>query len=241
LKRAKAFIILNFILLFISCGLETYVFFNPVEIINVSGVTNAIITLPSGQDPLFRNYMIYYRIYLTDIFLGTFSGTVMERNNVNTQLASHYATMERYTSNDNISPTAIDTVLKNLGYHALFVTTDGINGKPLHEVLNAVSGTIWLDFTDAKNPSMQFPSGVYYDLFRSNSFESRPNRLFAYSDELAGSIISKEVNTDVQQRTGSGSTKYAYVSMYLLATGSDNNYAPLYSRPSHIGIFQLPR
>ena len=252
MKRTKAFrsryalsfgtglAILFFAFVFVSCGLETYVFLNPVEIVSVSGVTNAIITLPSGQDPLFRNYMIYYRIYLSDLQLGTLN-TATDRNNVNTQLASHYATLERYTSNDNISPTAIDTVLKNLGYYTLFVTADGINGKPLHEVLNAVSGTIWLDFTDGKNPYMQFPYGVLYDLFRSNSFEPRPNRLFSYTDELAGSIISAEVNADMQNKTGAGLTQYAYVSMYILATGTDNNYAPLYSRPAHIGIFQLPR
>ncbi|MDR0474985.1 MAG: hypothetical protein LBH43_15090 [Treponema sp.] len=234
MKRAEAFIFLNFILLFSSCGLETYDFLYPVENIKVKDVTAATITLPSGQTANFQNYMIYYRIYLTDNRSGTLD-TSFQRNMVNTQLDSDYATLERYTSNDNVSPMAIDTVLKNLGYYALFV-----NGKPLIEVLYAASGTIELDFT-VKNPYMQFPPGVIYDLFRSNSFESLPDRLFIFSLELADeSTISKEVNADVQKKTGTGSTVAAYVSMYILAVGSDDNYSPIYSRPSHIGIFELP-
>ena len=234
-------VILIFSLLPSSCGLETYVYLNPVEIVNVSGVTNAIITLPTGQDPSFRNYTIYYRIYLTDIFLPTFSGTSAERNNVNTQLASHFATLERYTSSDSVSPTSIDTVFSNLGYYSLFVSPDGIRSLPLSSVLNTVSGSILLDFTDGNTPTLEFPAGAFYTLFRTSSITTEPDRLFAYTDSLANAPISSAINSDVQSKTGSGSTRYAYVSMYILASGINNTYAPLYSKPSHIGIFQLPR
>ena len=70
MKRTKALysFIYLFCVLFVSCGLETYVYLEPVESVITTGDTSAFITLPPvpPQHSLFRNYMIYYRIYLTD-------------------------------------------------------------------------------------------------------------------------------------------------------------------------------
>ena len=238
MKKTKAFFGLIFVLLLGSCGLETYVYLNPVEIITINGVIGASVTLPSSQQPQFRNYMIYYRIYLANRSESTFA-TELQINNVNTVLYQHYKSLARYTSNDNVSSTAIGTVFGNLGYYSLFVSPDGTNGKPLGDVLNApTGGTIWLDFTDSKIPSLEFPLGVLYELFRADKFENQSSRLFTYNDDLAN---SNTTNSDVQGKTGDDPVIGAYVSMYIVAFGIDENFSPVYSRPTHIGIFQLPK
>ena len=240
MKKTSVFLCLISFFLFSSCGLETYVYLNPVENIN-SNINYAEIYLPSGQPFQFRNYIIYYRIYLSNRSEPTFA-TEQQINNVNTTLFQDYKRLDSYTANDNVSPTAIDTVFRNLGYYSLFISPDQTRGDPLDSVLNvAAGGTILLYFNDSQIPPLlEYPSGIRYYLFRANNFISQPTRLFTYSEDLANSVISNTVNTDLQVKTGAAPVEVAYVSMYIVAFGIDENYSPLYSRPTHIGIFLLP-
>ena len=232
--RAGLLIVFLICVLCISCGLETYVYLNPVEIVRAT-LTWAEIVLP-GQSATqyFRNYTIYYRIYLS----GTLSSGIIEGpqlNNINPALANDYSAFSPLTIDDNISSVSIDSVFRNRKYYSLCLR-DNLNvEKQLYQVLNS-QGIIYLDFTE-KPPFLTDTTSNKYDLFRAGNFTSQPDRLFINAAELPNSG-SNTVNIDVQD-SYSG-TSYAYVSMYIVATGIDENYSPLFSRPKHIGIFILP-
>ncbi|MDR2661625.1 MAG: hypothetical protein LBC31_01350 [Treponema sp.] len=238
--------------------MEDYVYLEPVNSAYSVGVTSAVITIPdnSGND-YFRYYAIFYRIYISDLDLSGISSDA-QRRDINPALASHYNTLDPYTTSDNISPNAIGTVFSNLRYYPLYVSLDKAGGIPMYQVLSnqttggipslVTGGTIHLDFTNdaAQGPFMALS---YYSnrlfLFRAEGFTQRPDRLFYHSVGSGNlsddSIISSTVNVDVERKTNvSASQRYTYVSMYIVATGIDSNYTVIYSRPKHIGIFRLP-
>jgi len=235
---SRFFIAFLIYVLCISCGLETYVYLNPVEIVSVTEVTRAEIVLPSQSAAEFRNYTIFYRIYLSSFLVS--ASVESQLSDINTTLASHYRTLAPYTIDDNVSPASIDSVFRNLRYYYISLNDNLNNEKQLYKVLNSPSwGTIKLDFSSRDRPPFLTDTNGSdeYDLLRANSFTSQPDRLFIYTTELESSI-SDTVNIDVQMNPNGQS--YAYVSMYILATGINENYSPLYSRPKHIGIFRLP-
>ena len=226
--------------LFVSCGLDTYVYLEPVEIVN-STINWANIVLPNqSAHPEFRNYIIFYRIYLSDFYEPSFTSD-LQRNNVNTYLAQDYTFLDSYTTNDTVTPSVIDGNFRNRKYFSLYLSLDQINERSIFTVLNvAGGGTIQLDFT--KTPPILTDTGsVDYFLFRDRIFTPQPNtRLYNYTNEWVNGTFTNEINTDMQTNTGPSSTQYAYVSMYIIATGIDDNYSALYSRPTHLGIFYLP-
>ncbi|MDR0600697.1 MAG: hypothetical protein LBG84_11595 [Treponema sp.] len=230
---------------FFSCGVEDYVYLNPVETAYSVGVTRATITLPSGQPSEFRYYTIFYRIYISDILSNSITSDA-ERRNINPSLATHYNTLDPYTANDSNPPNNLVSIFNSLRYYSLYVSQDKITEIPLYDQLNSASGgAVYLDFTDTSDaPFMTInnPNGTRFYLFRAPGFTSLPDRLF-YNTSGPGSLsepITSDTNADVEQKSGvTPSPQYTYVSLYIAATGTDNNFAPLYSRPKHIGILRL--
>ena len=247
MKRTSLFYSLFFALLLVSCGLENEVYLEPVEIVSSISLNSAEIVLPANPAPEFRYYGIYYRIYLSD-YPSTSVTVDSERNLINAALGTHYRTLDRYTTDDFISPSALDMVFRDLKYYSVFLKDPSGTERALSEVLySPAAGVIRLDFTAYKNSTLIDTMGVSYELLRarSNSFASfPPDRLLVYSNVLSdGSIITNEINADLQKKSsGAGETgQYTYISLYILAAGIDNNYSPIFSRPKHIGIFMLPR
>jgi hypothetical protein len=227
------------VLLLFSCGLETYVYLNPVEIVRIFNISRVEISLPSSQPVEFRYYAIYYRIYISDQNATAITDDI-QRRNINPALSSHYNTLDSFTSNDNVSPSAIASTFNRLGYYPLHVE----NGVSLQDVLNnAGGGDVVIDFTDGKSPNMVINSGAPRLLNRAADLTLRPpDRLFMNSNELANSgNVTENSNRDVHTKDGGGQGNYTYVSMYILAQGNDSNWSALYSRPRHIGIFRLPQ
>lgn len=256
----KAVCIPIFALLLVSCGLETEAFLEPVEIVD-SNNNGAEIVLPdqtSIPDPdLFRHYAIYYRIYLSDFLLP--SGVTINlsplRKQINAMLEEHFTALHRYTTTDNVSPSAVDLEFRTLKYYSLFLE-EAFGAKAerdLSAVLNSPApGTIRLEFLNNEksiliDTSKPAASNSYVLLRASTvSFTSMPNRLFTLSsseeDLLDGSLVSNNVNADIEKKTtGDVKGSSAYVSMYIFATGMDYNYSLLYSRIKHLGIFELKR
>jgi hypothetical protein len=245
--------------LFFSCGLEDYIYLEPVDIAYATGVTNATIVLPNNSsNSYFRFYTIFYRIYIGDQSPLSMM-TSSDRNLFNPTLASHYNTLEPYTTNDNVSPNAIGTVFSSLRYYPLYFSLDKLNEIALYQILGtqnygaisppSAGDTISLSFTDStKGPFMTLsnaPGNEFY-LFRSRDFTPHPDRLFfnttGSSSITDASIITNSVNADVEPKSNiiEANPKTTYVSMYILATGIDQNYTQIFSRPKHIGIFRLP-
>ena len=245
MKKNNVISILLFGLFLDSCGLETYVYLEPVEIVSTTLADSAVITLPSSQSMEFKNYIIFYRIYLTDSSELTVVSEP-QRFAINTALDRAWRELDAYTANDNVSPNVIDNVFSNHNYYFLYVSNNGIDEISLDTVLNAPSGRIELDFTKSTGPTLRFNTGAFLYLFRDvRSNASMPrDRLFIQTSNLAnGAKITVEENVDIQKKDNNpnGTAQNSYVSMYILAFGIDNNYSPIYSRPRHIGIFRLPK
>jgi hypothetical protein len=212
--------------LFASCGIEDYYYLEPVEYVS-SNINSATVLLPANYTE-FRYYNIYYRIYLSDNLLTSVT-TDANRSLINPALATHYNTVDPYTSNDNVSPNAIASIFSTLNYHSLYYIdstyTYELNANILFTNSSALIPTIPtgllhpltsndlinLDFTDNANGAYlrityTAPPGtspVLY-LYRSRDrFTPQPNRSFIFSTGAGNltdeGIITADVNADVEK------------------------------------------
>jgi len=244
-----------------SCGIEDYIYLDAVERVPDSTVNGAQFVLPNSSTSIyFRNYAIYYRIYLSDYNTAVNTITTStERNKINTALNSHYNTIDPYITNENTLPGDIDNIFERLKYYPLYVSLNKTNEIDLANLFSisgtgtlpgvSPGGTVYLYFTDPDiGPYMTLyaPSATPLYLLRSNSANPLPNstigdRLFFLDTSFDNNNITADYNYDVEKPISNYSTKTAYVSMYILAVGIDYNYSPVYSRPLHLGIFKLGR
>jgi hypothetical protein len=86
---------------------------------------------------------------------------------------------------------------------------------------------------------------VYYTLRRTggdgNFIPVPADRLFFNTQDLNSSLNATAlINNDVADKSSASGQRYTYVSIYIVTTGRDTNFTPLYSRPTHVGIFSLP-
>jgi len=251
---------------FFSCGIEDYIYLDAVEIVTNSTVNEARFILPnSSTSTYFRNYAIYYRIYLSDYNTAVNTITTpTERNNINTALNSHYTTIDPYITNENYAPSGVNSIFDRLKYYPLYVSLNRVDEIDLANLFSingygtipgvSPGGTIYLYFSDPNNgPYMTLyapdsdPSSTRLSLFRSSRANPFPkeDRLFFLQSDKSFDIqnITVDSNFDVERpKTGyNDSTKTAYVSMYVLAVGMDYNISPVFSRPLHLGIFKLDK
>jgi hypothetical protein len=244
---------------FFSCGIEEHIYLDPVETINDSGLYTAQFVLPnSSASTYFRNYTIYYRIYLSS-FPPVPITTDYDRNNINPRLESHYKDIDSYITNENRLPSEINSAFTRANYFPLSVSLDRTSEINLNNLLSLngygtvppvqSGGVISLDFSDSSiGPFMTFSydtTSTQYFLSRYGKANPSPNEnilFYQYTELFDLQNIGSEINLDIEKpgQNFSELTKTAYVSMYILAVGIDYNYSPLYSRALHLGIFKLP-
>jgi len=231
--------------LFFSCGIEEEIYLEPVANTYQDGVTRGGLTLPSNSSDYFRYYMIYYRIYLSDQLRTAMEYDSSFLGGINSYLSSHYSSINsNYIANENASTSGLGSSFSSLRYFPLFVTSNGNDGIPMYDLLNSGSSGISISFSfppTEEAPYMVLSNAKYYLFRNAVDFTPEPeDRLFALSEELLDTTrITNQVNTDIQPKSNVTSP-YAYVSLYICAVGINNTFAPVYSRPTHIGIFQLP-
>jgi hypothetical protein len=239
-----------------SCGIETYKYLDYVD----SGIpmllnTTAYITLPGGQPPYFRYFIIYYRIYISDLPVsGVVDTGILPQ--INSILSSDYTYFSSYTNTTStVVPTTMGTIFSGRKYFPL-----ELENYSIENVLNTGGGVITLDFAanallkpalvmgDIRNET---PGSPYtrYQLSRNRRNDNNPyadNYYFVNSDDVNnGAHISSDssnINQDVQNSSQNISgQKYTYVSMYILSYGlDDSNFTNIYSIPTFIGIFRMP-
>jgi hypothetical protein len=240
-----------------TCGIEDYPYLNPVDPgIPLRLNTTAFVRLPAlsaDQREYFRNFVIYYRIYISGLSVsGTVSTEQMAQ--INSALSTDYNYFLPYTTantTDITVPTTMGTMFSNRKYYALAfenTSTESTLGS------GATGSLITLDFARPSplRPAFFFgdtrenPSITPINLWRySESGIMHPyadNRYFTNSNDLnTGDYIDQSTftNLDVANNTVSG-PKYTYVSMYIMAYGIDNNFSNIYSSPTFIGVFLLP-
>jgi hypothetical protein len=155
------------------------------------------------------------------------TGTITESllSGINSSLYSHYTGILPYTNPDTNTTTPRD-LFSSRYYYVLN------NSLPL-------SGSIRIDF--ALTETMTEPSiNGSTPLRRSSALtDPRPNQSFLNHANLYSSANSS-LNTDVATINSTEPTLYTYVCMYIIATGVDNNYSTINSKPTFIGVFLLP-
>jgi hypothetical protein len=234
-----------------SCGIDNYPYLPPVPAGNVSlrelG-SGAVINLPPIEAAYlnyFRNFTFYYRIYLSDTLVPGSVG-LNDLTRINSSLNSDYLTLQSYTDGDDTRiTTQIGSAFSNRNYYTLAL--QAIN---IESLLGGTGGAaVDIDFPDTPGeyPRLILNNNQTYNLYRfSETGIMRPipeDRYFYNTSALtneANISTAERTNLDIQIKSPPISgPKYAYVSMYVLATGIDNNYSPVYSKPTFVGIFRL--
>ncbi|MDR1390484.1 MAG: hypothetical protein LBJ31_10975 [Treponema sp.] len=239
--------LLSLVMVLAACGIENYIYLEPVTSASTSAGTTASFSTPGQSSPNFRYYTIFYRIYLSAT--NETAPAPVNYNAINPVLASHYNTLYPYTYADNSTPSSLGTVFANLNYYSL-----AVNNGSLYNLLNSASSfSVQLRFdepsgtVDTKSPYLTINSGsTRYRLFRNESasddFSSNPVYRYFYGANTPYSLYAPlpTANTNRDVQTAAGTLAYSYVSFYVVAQGIDDNYSPVYSRPTHIGVLRLP-
>jgi hypothetical protein len=249
------FIGLAFLFL-VSCGIEDYIYLEHIPDSNVSRTTNtkADVVIPAVSSPYLRRYIVFYRIYISGVDFPseiTNPGTQLD----NSTLTSNFNTLRPYAdATYNVSASQVGSVFNSLRYSELEVES-----ASMQNLLGAPGGvfpgaSLSFEFIESA-PSGNIPylimngTSVQYSLRRNwtvygyspppgapSAFQPEPDNTFTRTGELCdtGNSIS---NWDVAH--GGGGTN-AYVSLYIVAQGTDPNFNAIYSRPTFLGIFRLP-
>jgi len=249
MRRKPKLLFLSIFLLFIftTCGIDELFFLPPVTHISVSGGTDIIITLPNISTITYyyaTNFTIYYRIYLSDVSVD---GSILETqySTLNPQLETDFNDFNRTFINPTNVQVPTVSSFTNRSYYRLRTN----NASVLSLIPPASTPRdIQINFTAGESATITdlYASATPIALLRNNSISPIPDYYFQYSSELAtygdNTGPSKTYNNDVINNvTASGLKSYecAYVSMYIVTEGIQNNFQALYSRPKHIGVFRL--
>jgi hypothetical protein len=242
--RIKPAVPLLSLFLLFSCGIEDYLYISPVPMgfVFVDSVSRAIVQLPVINEYYFTHFTLYYRIYVSDISLTSISEAQL--NNINSLLYADYYAFKPYADNTDQVPGAIGSLFSNRNFYTL-----ELEGAVADDVLAASigGGTITLEFVQNPGsiPFLTVNNVLRYPLFRSNGygrFSPLPNRYFQNSPGINSSANAvATINADVADKTiSSGVPRYTYAAFYIVATGIDENYSPIYSSPTFIAVLRLP-
>ncbi|MDR3171830.1 MAG: hypothetical protein LBU17_09420 [Treponema sp.] len=244
MKHEKKIAIILLITVVVSCGIEDYPYLYPVPSGNITSesISSATIRLPNIEEDYFTHFTIYYRIYIsTSLQTGRIDEGIM--STVNPSLDSDYRAFLPYINSETNISTSIGSLFSNRGYQTLI-----LEGVDIDDVLSKSSfgKTIILDFiqTPGTMPALQ-DNTTRYHLRRSNGngrFNPVPtDRYFLNAPELnSNNNASSTINADVANMSTTAQVRYTYVSMYIVVTGIDGNFSPIYSTPTFIGILCLP-
>ena len=217
----------------VSCGIETYKYLDPVDpgipmLLN----TRAYITLPWAQPNYFRYFIIYYRIYISDIPVDVVDTGALAR--IYPALHTDYTYFYSYTnSQSTVAPTAMGTTFSGRKYFPLELENASIEGA-----LGSGGRVVTLAFADPQSkpslimgdlrvPETSGTPYTRYQLSRNTRNDNTPyanDIYFVNSDHVNnGAYISSDstrVNQDVQNSSQAISgRKYTYAAMYILAHG----------------------
>jgi hypothetical protein len=234
-----------FLLIFLSCGIEDYAFLSPVPAGNIKVEevnSKATIILPNIGDYYFNHFIIYYRIYISNVDVPS----INEGNlgSISTTLQQDYNTFQPYVNSDsNNAGTSIGSLFTNRKYQTLALEGADIERDILSD--SAGGKTIILDFiqTAGKLPPALVIDDTRYVLRRNGNGLLLPDdRRFFNSSALNMTAPTETTNVDVAGITGTDTSgaRYTYAALYIVLTGTDPNFSSIYSAPTFIGILHLP-
>jgi len=227
---------------FTTCGLEVVYYLPqvPQDNIKTEMNTSATVILPALSESYAVCYKIFYRIYISGNSVSGTINTSPLRSSISPSLESDYNIIDPNTDpTSTTSGTPANTLFANRYFFEL-----ELDGVDINNLLSKNGGNITISFPNTQGgyPVLSFNNNVY-NLFRSNDLispEPKGDRSFRNSPDLNDPVkATSNINADVAGRTGL-SQRYAYVSMYIVATGIDQTFLAIYSKPTHISIFKLP-
>lgn len=249
-RQKTPVIFLICLLAFLSCGIEELPYLPQVPESGIKTTFNneADIYIPSnllnGLEHYATGYVIFYKIYISNINTDTISEIINNNSNNNSRISNDYIALFSFIDPTNASSIPSLTTFSNMGYYELELENTNIKNT----VLTKSGGTIYIQFPPASginNKPYLYFSGTEYPLYRSNgggTFNPEPDRYFLSSSKLKdyANAISN-INADVSGQ--SGVSEHAYASMYIVAVGTNQNkgnFSRLYGKPTFISIFKLP-
>jgi len=232
-----------FAILLVSCGIEETYYLPQLSDGNISRTSNtaAVINIPpiSAQYYYAGYYSIFYRIYISDHYtLADITQTYM--SNISSSLVADFNALAPLIDPTNTTSITSASSFRNRNYFEIELDGENIRNK-----LSKSGGTLRILF-----PTMtgSYPAAYFNDepeirLIRSSQLispEPRDDLYFRNTQELRNNAnANSNVNADVAGR--SDASQYAYVSMYIVAVGTNpTNFTQIFSKPTHISVFRLP-
>ena len=235
-------------LFFLSCGIEEYPSVLPVPQSNITQVFNdyAEVRIP-GSSSYYSpttHFLVFYRIYVSDVPVSstTFSDFA-SYSAINSALSSDFNSIRPYIDSDTLINVNMDSMFRGRGYRTLCLS----DPLEIDNILNSsIQGkTIIFNFPSSRIPFITIDS-IEYTLWRSNgngTYNPVPDRLFLNRPDLYNpDNLIPQTNADVMNKSNmSGTDRYTYAAMYIVAVGIDNaTYSNIYSTPALIHVFLLP-
>ncbi|MCL2138334.1 MAG: hypothetical protein FWH41_02255 [Treponema sp.] len=261
-RLLKIFICIISLSGFASCGLEAFYFLDNIPSVNLE-FGRATIRMPTSNDDgydtpqaggYFSNFLIFYRIYISDDNPSQIIYTDTDRIAINSTLNSDWNSLYSFTK-ENISgeTSNMDRKFLDRNYYKL-----ELEGNDIDKILDrrVLQTNLIIDFSVVgEAPTLIIEnSASSYTLKRTNNkpgltFFPEPSddwRFFNFQelrDPSKALSAVKDINADVVTKTNpSMPLDYTYVSMYIVAAGKSNETPPvsIFSQATFIGVFKLP-
>jgi len=214
------FLILLAVVAFSSCGIEDYIYLAPVPSPSQTSQDEIPVVLPNSDQPdtYFLGYSIYYKIYKSK-FTPPEVITSSNFKDINETMATDYSRLAPYLSADTIASINMNAFFNSLNFYPLNTT----NGN----IVSLLNGTINSFSLQKTNDGFVMNSNsVNYPLVRSVP----NNPPFTYTPEIDGSDVINLIE---------GHTT-AYALFFIFAYGVDEYGSSIFSRPTMLGVLQLP-
>jgi len=260
MKRTCAVLLVSFFSFFclLSCGLESFYYIDNIPYSEIQDTVSATIMLPSSGDEGYGNYfthfIIFYRIYISDMQergrIAEAATNNVNNKQLNTALNSDFSNLYSYTdkTSTNVSTANLENTFLNRKYFKL-----ELEGRDIINVLGIRSLgrrlTIQFDQTSGVRPTLILENDTPYNLLRDKdsigvnaSPVMRSRNFLNHPDLYNPANAVADVNADVAKDSKPNADfRYTYVSMYIAATGKSYELPPrsIYSQPTFIGVFRL--
>lgn len=205
-----SFIFLN------SCGIENYIYLTPVTAITKTADTISV-TLPLLSDQpvdYFSGYTIYYRIYTSQNNLTS----IIESSNygdINSAMSTDYSKLSPYISTDSFNSINMYYFFNSIGFSQL-----QLDNSDMINLLKTINN---FELQKNENGLILKNSSNNYSLIRINK------ETFIYKSALSGDDVIVIDNHST-----------AYAMFVIFAYGVDEYGSPIFSRPTLLGVLQLP-
>ena len=272
MKKIAAIFLICLIALYslLSCGLEQDAYIDFIEQGDYMDITRATVRLPSiskaGYSTFFDNFIIFYRIYVSnDLREGKIDNDDLRRA-INQTLDNDFQMLWSYTdiTSTTVSTANLENTFLSRKYFKLElkeaditnVLGSGVTDRDGTRFPDSRNKTLEIVFStlNSENPTLSLDGGTAYTLQRANKapgleFYPQPDdadlfRTFLNHPKLCdtANATNTQINPDVVAvSTSPDLRRYTYVSMYIAAVGRNGELPPaiIYSQPTFIGIFRL--